>query len=115
MDTVAKSPRTTQPHHSNKKISEYFSKYSYSPRSNHTGCYGNSKCNMVDGSCQTDLSGNQIEVKQNFNKAMITFVLQEFQSTWVAPDRVSDLQLTIGELKRQLTRTKVGVAALCTV
>ncbi|XP_065896668.1 serine/threonine-protein kinase tousled-like 2 isoform X2 [Dysidea avara] len=87
----AKSPRNSQSNsHGNKKISEYFSKFSYSPRSN-TGSHTNSKWSTVDGSCQTELSGSQIE---------------EFQSSWVGPERVNNLNLTIGELKLQLTRTK---------
>ena len=62
---VAKSPRNSQSNsHGNKKISEYFSKFSYSPRSN-TGSHTNSKWSTVDGSCQTELSGSQIEVSWN--------------------------------------------------
>jgi len=64
---VAKSPRNSQPHsHGNKKISEYFSKFSYSPRSN-TGSQNNSRWNTVDGSCQTELGGSQIEVREPVN------------------------------------------------
>ena len=39
-------------------------------------------------------------------------VVQEFQSSWVGPERVNNLNLTIGELKLQLSRTKVGGAHL---